>query len=66
MQIVILIVFFDMAAEEKYIGNKEKAKEYLLRAKYQAYKLATHIYMYEFSLVNDQVMENIDKEITEL
>ncbi len=27
--------YMEMAEEEKYIGNKEKAKEYLLRAKYR-------------------------------
>lgn len=58
--------YLDMAGEEKYVGNKEKAKEYFLRAKYHTEKLGIQTYIPEFSTYANQIINKIEKEISEL
>lgn len=57
--------YIDMAAEEKYIGNKEKAKEYLFRAKYQLENIKESLFIPGLGW-NKEAVSNIEKLLSEL
>ena len=60
--------YLRMAEEEKYIGDKEKAKEYLLRAKYRFEVMGDvhNEWKDGIKLSADEIATKINKQISEL
>lgn len=59
--------YMRMAGEEEFVGNKLKAKEYLMRAKYR-YEVAKETYYLPNGLECDRrvIIAQIEKKISEL
>jgi hypothetical protein len=58
--------YYEMAQEEIFIGNKDKAKEYLLRAKYRYEVLEEPYFLDGESVVRSIIVQKIDKQLSEL
>lgn len=59
--------YLDMAEEEKYIGNKEKAKEFFLRAKFNVENMKENVFVFTPGYGwNKEVIAKIEKELAEL
>lgn len=58
--------YFEIAQEEIYIGNKDKAKEYLLRAKYRYEVMEENYYVNGELSPPSIIIKKIDKLLSEL
>ena len=58
--------FMEKAKEEEFLGNIDKAKEYLLKSKFRLTKIEGNPYLPELSSYKDQMMKLIDKELSKI
>lgn len=60
------IEYYKLAQEEMYVGNKDKARDYLMRAKYQYEVKKEPYYLSDGSSDNSKIIAKIDKQLFEL
>lgn len=58
--------FMEKAKEEEFLGNIDKAKEYLLRSKFRLNKIEGNPYLPELLSYKEQVIKLIDEHLAKL